>query len=39
VVALTRDNIAQTVIQDGVYTVRDICTPAYAAKCEEIGLT
>ncbi|WP_225102662.1 sugar ABC transporter substrate-binding protein [Streptomyces sp. CoH27] len=38
VVALTRDNIKQTVIADGVYTVADICTPAYAADCAAIGL-
>jgi D-xylose transport system substrate-binding protein len=39
VVALDRDNIRNTVIQDGVYTVDDICAPAYAAACAEIGLT
>ncbi|GAA3864149.1 substrate-binding domain-containing protein [Streptomyces lacrimifluminis] len=38
VVALTQDNIKDTVIQDGVYTVQDICTPEYAAACAEIGL-
>jgi D-xylose transport system substrate-binding protein len=38
VVALTRDNIKATVIQDGVYTVKDICTPKYAADCAAIGL-
>ncbi|UIX33001.1 sugar ABC transporter substrate-binding protein [Streptomyces sp. GQFP] len=38
VVALTEDNIKDTVIQDGIYTVQDICTPAYEAACEEIGL-
>ncbi|MFI2507752.1 sugar ABC transporter substrate-binding protein [Streptomyces sp. NPDC018972] len=39
VVALTRENIEATVVQDGVYTVEDICTKAYAADCAEIGLT
>jgi D-xylose transport system substrate-binding protein len=39
VVALTKDNIKETVIRDGVYTVKDICTPKYAADCAEIGLT
>jgi D-xylose transport system substrate-binding protein len=39
VVALTEDNIKQTVVQDGVYTVQDICTPKYKAKCDAIGLT
>ncbi len=38
VVAVTKDNIKETVIQDGVYTVKDICTPKYAADCAEIGL-
>ncbi|WP_458244843.1 sugar ABC transporter substrate-binding protein [Streptomyces sp. MAI_2237] len=38
VVALTRDNIKDTVIKDGVYTVKDICTPKYAADCAAIGL-
>jgi D-xylose transport system substrate-binding protein len=38
VVAVTKDNIKQTVIQDGVYTVKDICTPKYEADCEAIGL-
>ncbi|MET7569550.1 substrate-binding domain-containing protein [Streptomyces sp. NPDC005492] len=39
VVALTRDNIKDTVIADDVYTVKDICTAAYAADCAAIGLT
>ncbi|MEU0412193.1 substrate-binding domain-containing protein [Streptomyces griseorubiginosus] len=38
VVALTKDNIEQTVVKDGVYTVRQICTAQYAADCAEIGL-
>ncbi|WP_229910780.1 sugar ABC transporter substrate-binding protein [Streptomyces aurantiogriseus] len=38
VVAVTQDNIEDTVIRDGVYTVKDICTPAYAADCAAIGL-
>lgn len=38
VVALTQENIKDTVIQDGVYTVADICTPEYEADCEAIGL-
>ncbi|MDX3455410.1 substrate-binding domain-containing protein [Streptomyces sp. ME02-8801-2C] len=38
VVALTKDNIKDTVIQDGVYTIQDICTPEFAADCAEIGL-
>lgn len=39
VVALTRENIEATVVQDGVYSVGDICTAAYKAACAEIGLT
>ncbi|MBA2809937.1 substrate-binding domain-containing protein [Streptomyces sp. KM273126] len=39
VVALTKDNIKETVIRDDVYTVKDICTPKYEAACQEIGLT
>ncbi|MDW4907874.1 substrate-binding domain-containing protein [Streptomyces sp. ADMS] len=39
VVALTQENIKDTVIEDGVYTIEDICTPEYAADCDEIGLT
>jgi D-xylose transport system substrate-binding protein len=38
VVALTKDNIEQTVIKDGVYTVKQICTAEYAADCAAIGL-
>jgi D-xylose transport system substrate-binding protein len=38
VVALTKDNIKNTVIKDGVYTVKDICTAKYAADCAAIGL-
>jgi len=38
VVALTRDNIKQTVVKDGVYTVKQICTAEYASDCAAIGL-
>ncbi len=38
VVALTKRNIKQTVILDDVYTVKQICTPEYAADCAAIGL-
>ena len=38
VVSLTKDNIKDTVIADGIYTVKDICTPEYAAACAAIGL-
>ncbi|MEU9213607.1 substrate-binding domain-containing protein [Streptomyces sp. NPDC048415] len=38
VVALTRTNIHETVVQDGIYTVKQICTAAYKAACNAIGL-
>ncbi|MET9914855.1 substrate-binding domain-containing protein [Streptomyces sp. NPDC006476] len=38
VIALTRNTIKQTVIADGVYTIRQICTAPYAARCVAIGL-
>nr|WP_265561388.1 substrate-binding domain-containing protein [Streptomyces hygroscopicus] len=38
VVVLTRDNIKDTVIADGVYSVKDICTPKFEADCAAIGL-
>ncbi|WNB96763.1 substrate-binding domain-containing protein [Streptomyces sp. CGMCC 4.7035] len=38
VVALTKDNIKDTVIQDGIYTVKEICTDKYKADCSAKGL-
>ncbi|MXM66803.1 substrate-binding domain-containing protein [Streptomyces sp. HUCO-GS316] len=38
VVSLTKDTIKKTVIADGVYTVRQICTAAYAAGCAAVRL-
>ncbi|MDH6586136.1 D-xylose transport system substrate-binding protein [Streptomyces sp. SAI-133] len=38
VVALTRDNIKSTVVKDGIYSVKDICTSAYASDCQAAGL-
>ena len=38
VVALTKSNIKSTVIKDGVYTVKEICTAEYASDCAAIGL-
>jgi D-xylose transport system substrate-binding protein len=38
-VTVTKDNIKDTVIKDGYWTVADICTPAYAAACKAAGLT
>ncbi|WP_261989249.1 sugar ABC transporter substrate-binding protein [Streptomyces sp. uw30] len=38
VIALTKANIEETVIKDGVYTADQICTAAYKADCEQLGL-
>ncbi|MEU9756273.1 substrate-binding domain-containing protein, partial [Streptomyces althioticus] len=38
VVSLTKDNINDTVIKDGIYTVQEICTDKYKAACDAIGL-
>jgi len=35
---VTIDNIMQTVIADGIYTVEEICTPAYATACARAGI-
>ncbi|MEU1599751.1 substrate-binding domain-containing protein [Streptomyces sp. NPDC005708] len=34
VVALTKDNIKDTVLQDSIYTVQEICTPKYKTYCD-----
>ena len=36
--SLTKDNINDTVIKDGIYTAADICTAQYKAACDKIGL-
>ncbi|MFE8989824.1 sugar ABC transporter substrate-binding protein [Streptomyces collinus] len=38
VVSLTKDNIKDTVIKDGIYTVNEICAGKYKASCDKIGL-
>ena len=38
VVSLTKNNIKDTVIKDGVYTADEICTEKYAAACTSLGL-
>ncbi|MFF3341967.1 sugar ABC transporter substrate-binding protein [Streptomyces flavidovirens] len=38
VIALTKDNIKETVVADGLYTVEQICVPEVQAACEELGL-
>ncbi|MBV7695898.1 sugar ABC transporter substrate-binding protein [Streptomyces sp. TRM70350] len=37
--AVTRDNIEQTLIKDGVYTIDQICTPKLRHACSEAGLS
>jgi D-xylose transport system substrate-binding protein len=37
-VAVTKDNIKDTVVKDGFYKVSEICTGKYAAGCKGIGL-
>ncbi|GAB2863966.1 substrate-binding domain-containing protein [Streptomyces deserti] len=38
VVALTKSNIDDTVVADGIYKVSDICTAKYRAACTAAGL-
>jgi D-xylose transport system substrate-binding protein len=38
-VSVTVDNIEDTLVKDGVYTIRQICTPQLAAACDKAGLT
>jgi D-xylose transport system substrate-binding protein len=35
---LTQDNIEETVVDDGIYKVSEICTAKNRSACEEIGL-
>jgi D-xylose transport system substrate-binding protein len=37
-VAVTVDNILETVVADGFWSIADICTPAYADACEAAGI-
>jgi D-xylose transport system substrate-binding protein len=37
-VAVTVENIMETVVADGFWTIEDICTPAVAAACEAAGI-
>ena len=37
-VVVTLDNIMDTVVADGIYTVAEICTPEYAADCAAAGI-
>ncbi|MFF2361902.1 sugar ABC transporter substrate-binding protein [Streptomyces sp. NPDC058122] len=38
VVALTKDNIQDTVVQDGIYPVGKICTVPYKSLCNSLGI-
>ncbi|MEU6365288.1 substrate-binding domain-containing protein [Streptomyces sp. NPDC046931] len=38
VVSLKKDNVKDTVLDDGIYTVQEICTPKYKAACLAAGL-
>ncbi|MFJ8824122.1 substrate-binding domain-containing protein [Streptomyces sp. NPDC102467] len=38
VVSLTQDNIKDTVVKEGYYTLGEICTTKYKAACDKIGL-
>jgi D-xylose transport system substrate-binding protein len=37
-VSVTKANIKDTVVKDGLYTVEQICTAQYAAGCKAAGL-
>lgn len=37
-VVVNKDNIKDTVVKDGLYTVKEICTPTYADACKKAGL-
>jgi D-xylose transport system substrate-binding protein len=37
-VAVTKDNIDSTIIKDGFWTTRQICTAQYATACQEAGI-
>ncbi|MGW5419966.1 substrate-binding domain-containing protein [Streptomyces sp. NPDC003943] len=37
-IVVTKNNIGDTVVKGGLYTVDEICTPTYAAACKQAGL-
>ncbi|WP_327086258.1 substrate-binding domain-containing protein [Nonomuraea sp. NBC_01738] len=37
-IVVTKDNIQDTVVKDGFWTVKEICTPAVEAACKAAGL-
>ncbi len=38
-IVVTQDNVADTVVKDGFYSVDDICTENYADACTQAGLS
>jgi D-xylose transport system substrate-binding protein len=38
-VAVTKDNIKETVVKDGFITAGELCTGSYAKACEEAGIS
>jgi D-xylose transport system substrate-binding protein len=38
IVAVTKDNVNDTVIKDGYWTANQVCTAAYAAACKSAGI-
>ncbi|MEU5162076.1 substrate-binding domain-containing protein [Streptomyces sp. NPDC020875] len=38
VTSLTRENVRETVVKDGIYTIAEICTDKYRAACDALGL-
>ncbi len=38
-VAVTKDNVKETVVKDGFITSGELCTSAYAKACEEAGIS
>jgi len=39
VVAVTKDNVADTVVKDGVYKVNELCSSQYAKACTAAGVS
>lgn len=39
VIAVTKKDVKETVVKDGLYTVDQICVAEVKAECEELGLT
>jgi D-xylose transport system substrate-binding protein len=38
-VAVTKDNVDETVVKDGFITAGELCTGPYAKACEEVGIS